>query len=109
VESRSAFAGIIYGFVSHLVGSPEKAPAVPLQGELQEGIEQMRPGVSFAGKPATLVTRMANLAVEKAKQVGCLSYVALDAYYSAGPLFTILKNAVNEKGQRGFTDRRGQR
>lgn len=89
-----------FGFVSLLVDSPEKALAVPLQGELHEGVEQIRPGVSFAGKPATLVTRMANLAVERAKQLGSLSYVALDAYYSAGPLFTMLKNAVNEKGQR---------
>jgi hypothetical protein len=89
-----------FGFVSLLVGSLEKALAVPLQGELQEGVEQLRPGEPFAGKPATLVTRMAHLAVEKAKQAGCLCYLVLDAYYSAGPIFKILKRAVNEKGQR---------
>jgi hypothetical protein len=89
-----------FGFVSLLVGSLEKAISVPLQGELHEGIEQIRPGESFAGKPATLVTRMAHLVLEKAKQIGCPCYVALDAYYSVGPVFQILKNAVNAQGKR---------
>jgi len=89
-----------FGFVSLLVGSLEKALAVPLQGELHEGVEQIRPGVPFAGKPATLITRMAHLAVEKAKQIGCPCYLVLDAYYSAGPVFEILKSAVNEQGRR---------
>jgi hypothetical protein len=89
-----------FGFVGLLVGSLAKALCVPLQGELHEGVEQIRPGGPFAGKPATLVTRMAHLAVEKAKQTGCLCYVVLDAYYSVGPIFQILKSAVNEQGQR---------
>ena len=89
-----------FGFVSLLVGSLAKALCVPLQGELHEGVGQIRPGEPFAGKPATLVTRMAHLVVEKAKQVGCLCYVVLDAYYSVGPIFQILKSAVNEQGQR---------
>jgi hypothetical protein len=89
-----------FGFVGLLVGSTAKALCVPLQGELHEGVEQIRPGKPFAGKPATLVTRMAHLAVEKAKQAGCLCYVALDAYYSVGPIFQILKSAVDERGER---------
>jgi hypothetical protein len=89
-----------FGFVSLLVGSLEKALSVPLQGELHEGVEPIRPGEGFAGKPATLITRMAHLAIEKAKQIGCPCYVVLDAYYSAGPFFKILRSAVNEQGQR---------
>ena len=89
-----------FGFVGLLVGSMAKALCVPLQGELHEGVEQIRPGESFAGKPATLITRMAHLVVEKAKQTGCLCYVALDAYYSVGPIFQILKSALNEQGER---------
>jgi hypothetical protein len=88
-----------FGFVGLLVGSMAKALCVPLQGELHEGTEQIRPGKSFSGKPATVVTRMAHLAIEKAKQTGCLCYVALDAYYSVGPVFQILKSAVNERGE----------
>lgn len=89
-----------FGFVGLLVGTLGKALCVPLQGELHEGVEQIRPGESFAGKPATLMTRMAHLVVEKAKQIGCLCYVTLDAYYSVGPIFQILKNAVDEQGKR---------
>lgn len=89
-----------FGFISLLVGSLEKAVAVPLQGELHEGVEQIRAGKPFAGKPATLVTRMAHLAVGKAKQIACPCYVVLDAYYSVGPVFEILKCAVNEQGRR---------
>jgi hypothetical protein len=85
-----------FGFVSLLVGSLEKAISVALQGELHEGIEQIRSGQSFAGKPATLVTRMAHLVIEKTKQIGYPCYVALDAYYSVGPVFQVLKDAVDD-------------
>jgi hypothetical protein len=89
-----------FGFMGLLVGPMAKALCVPLQGELHEGVEQIRPGKSFSGKPATVVTRMAHLAIEKARQTGSLCYVALDAYYSVGPIFQILKSAVNERGER---------
>lgn len=89
-----------FGFIGLLVGSMAKALCVPLQGELHEGVEQTRPGKSFGGKPATVVTRMAYLAIETAKQTGCLCYAILDAYYSVGPVFQILKSAVNERGER---------
>lgn len=97
---REYIRGHHFGFISLLVGSLEKALAVPLQGELQEGVEQIRPGKPFAGKPPTLVTRMAHLAIEKAKQIGCPCYVVLDAYYSTGSVFKILKSAVDEQGLR---------
>jgi len=89
-----------FGFVSLVVGSTKKALSIPLQGELHEGIEQIRPGEPFAGKPATVITRMAYLVVKKAIQTGGFCYVALDAYYSVGPIFQILKSAVNEQGER---------
>ena len=88
-----------FGFVGLLVGSLTKAFCLPLQGQLHEGVEDIRPGKPFAGKPATLITRMAHLVVEKAKQTGCLCYSALDAYFSVGPMFQICKEAVNEQGQ----------
>lgn len=88
-----------FGFVGLLVGSLTKSFCVPLRGELQEGVEQLRPEEPFAGKPATLITRMAYLVLGKAKATGCLCYVALDAYYCVGPMFKILKAAVNEEGK----------
>jgi len=69
-----------FGFVGLLVGSLTRSFCVPLQGELQEGVDQLDPGEPFAGQPATLITRMARLVVAKAKQTGCLCYATLDAY-----------------------------
>jgi hypothetical protein len=88
-----------FGFVGILVGSLSKAFCVPLQGELQEGVEQLRPGEPFGDKAATLITRMARLVLAKAKQTGCLCYAVLDAYYCVGPFLLILKAAVDEQGQ----------
>ncbi len=89
-----------FGYVGLLVGSLGKAFCLPLQGELHEGVQHTRPAEGFEGKPATLVTRMARLVVQKAKQTGLLYYATLDAYFSTGPAFSILKEAVNENKQR---------
>jgi hypothetical protein len=86
-----------FGFVGLLVGTWQKAFCLPLRGQLHEGIEALRPGQEFNGKPATLVTRMAFLIVETAKTMKCLSYAALDAYFATGPAFLIFKAAVNEQ------------
>ena len=89
-----------FGFVGLLVGSLRSAFCVPLQGELHEGIESIRRPQPCADKPATLITRMAHLAIAKAKQTGCLCYLALDAYYSVGPMFQILNSALDQQGER---------
>ena len=59
----------------------------------------LRPAEGIDGKPATIVTRMANLVLQSASKTGQLCYVALDAYFSTGPMFKILKTAVNEDAQ----------
>jgi hypothetical protein len=56
----------------------------------------IRPAKGINGKPATIVTRMANLVLQSALKNGQLCYVALDAYFSTGPMFLILKTAVND-------------
>jgi hypothetical protein len=89
-----------FGFICLLVGSLRTALALPLQGELHEGVEQIRPGLPFAGKLATLITRMAHLGLEKARQIACPCYLVLDAYYSVGPVFRILRDALDDQGQR---------
>ncbi len=61
---------------------------------------------------------MANLEINTAAKTGRLCYIVLDAYFSTGPMFTILKAAVNDNGKQivhvitraksnyvGFTDR----
>ncbi|MCP4052941.1 MAG: hypothetical protein GY739_07730, partial [Mesoflavibacter sp.] len=96
----------------------KKRFCVPLHGQFHEGVDIIRPEEGINGKPATIVTRMANLAINTAKKTGDLCYIALDAYFSTGPMFTILKAAVNDKGKQivhvitraksnyvGYTDR----
>lgn len=88
-----------FGFVGLLVGSLKKAFCLPLHGQLQEGIQELRPAEGLNGKPATLVTRMAHLLVKTAQQTGCLCYATVDAYFAVGPTFLILKAAVTDTGQ----------
>jgi hypothetical protein len=88
-----------FGVVALLVGSISKSFCLPLQAELHEGIDAIRPIDGLNGKSATLVTHMANLLVEKARQTGRCYYATVDAYYSAGPLFNFLKTAVDENGR----------
>jgi hypothetical protein len=88
-----------FGFVGLLVGSLTKAFCLHLHGQLHEGAEFLRPGQAWAGKPATLVTRMAHLVVHSATQMGWLCYVTLDAYFAVGPAFLIFKATVNAQGE----------
>lgn len=107
-----------FNFVGILAGNVKKRFCIPLHGQLHEGVEVIRPEENIDGKPATIVTRMANLAINTAKKTGHLCYITLDAYFSTGPMFTILKAAVDDKGRQivhvitcaksnyvGFTDR----
>jgi len=66
---------------------------------LHEGIDAVRPEKGVKGKAPTIVTRMANLIIQSASKTGQLCYVALDAYFSTGPMFLIFKTALNDKGE----------
>jgi hypothetical protein len=88
-----------FGVVGLLVGSRTKSFCLPLQAEIHEGIDAIRPAEGLDGKPATLVTRMAHLLVEKARQTGRCCYATVDAYYSVGPMFSFLKTALDENGR----------
>ena len=59
----------------------------------------IRPAKGINGKPATIVTRMANLVIQSALKTGQLCYTTLDAYFSTGPMFSILKTAINDDAQ----------
>ncbi len=110
--------GCHFGHIGILAGNLKKRFCVPLYGQLHEGVDTIRPEEGIKGKSATIVTRMANLAINTAKKTGDLCYIVLDAYFSTGPMFNILKAAVDEKGRQsvhvitraksnyvGFTDR----
>lgn len=87
------------GYVSLLIGRLGKLFCLPLHGRIHEGICSLRTEEGFGGQPATIITRMAYLVVQTAKQTGILCYVCLDAYFSVGPAFLILQAAVNENGE----------
>ena len=107
-----------FNYIGILAGNQKKRFCVPLYGQLHEGVDIIRPEDGIDGKLAAIVTRMANLAIDTAKKTGNLCYIALDAYFSTGPMFSILKAAIDEKGKQivhvitraksnyvGYTDR----
>ncbi len=87
------------GHVGLLVGSKVKSFCLPLQGQLHEGMNDIRPEKGIHGKPATLITRMAYLIVKTALNTEQLCYATLDAYFATGPAFHIFKSIVNERGE----------
>jgi len=92
-----------FGFIGVVTGFAAKAFCVPLLAKIIEGIKGIRKASSPEPRePAThetLVTLMAQMAVDSAKQMGRLCYVTMDAYFSTGPCFKIFKAAINEKGK----------
>lgn len=100
-SGKSAYIkGHHFGFVGLLTGSLQKAFCTPLEGELHEGIEQLRAQEGLPGKPATLVTRMANLLIQTAKRTGRCCYATVDAYFAVGPMLLLLEQAIDERGER---------
>jgi len=88
-----------FNFVGVLVGWTQKYFCLPLHGRIHEGIDGVRPDEGIGKHPASIVTRMAYLIVQTAINTGKLCYAALDSYFATGPMFLILKTAVNEKGE----------
>ncbi len=88
-----------FNFVGILVGNVSKFLCLPLHGQIHEGIDGVREDEGIGKHPASIVTRMAWLIVKTVQNTGQLCYVAVDSYFSTGPMFLILKTAVNEKGE----------
>lgn len=108
-----------HGVVGVLVGGLLKLLCVPVAAELHEGMAEIR---ALQGKEpatasdkekeerATLVTRMADLALAVAGALGLPSYVVLDAFYAAKTLFQRLAPVADQppllhaivKGKRSY-------
>ena len=73
---------------------------------MHEGVEELRelqnkstPVVN--GQPKVSVTSlMAGMAVDLTRRMGKKAVIALDAYFAVGPVFSIIKQAVDENGDR---------
>ncbi len=92
--------GLLAGWLS------KKAFCVPLCAELHEGAKDLR---KLQNKPEPVVkgreklsvtTLMARLAVETAINLGVHAVLVLDAYFAVGPVFLVLKDAVDAEGRR---------
>ena len=88
-----------FNVVGILVGNVSKFLCVPLHAQIHEGIDGIREDEGIGKHPASIVTRMARLIIKTAQNSGQLCYAAVDSYFSTGPMFLILKTAVNEKGE----------
>jgi len=96
-----------FGIIGLLAGwLHKKTFCVPLCAELHEGAKDLR---NLQNKPVPLVkgckklsvtTLMARLAVETAIELGVHAILVLDAYFAVGPVFLILKTAVDAEGRR---------
>ena len=95
-SKKGSISGHHFGFVGLLIGSAKKAFCIPLQGEIQEGVNELHLSKGLNGGSPTLVTRMARLLIAKAKSIGRCSYAVVDAYFAVGSTFLILKEELNE-------------
>jgi len=92
--------GILAGWVG------KKIFCVPLCAELHEGAEQLRkfqekPTVSVNGKSKVSVTTlMASMAGSLVGGLNAECIIVLDAYFSVGPVFILLKEIARENGKR---------
>lgn len=78
----SYFRGHVWGFLSLVMGKPQKCFAVPLQGELN--MEERNSESS-----CSLATRLVYNALQIAEKMDCPAYLILDAFFAIGPVFLV--------------------
>jgi hypothetical protein len=88
-----------FGYVGMIVGTFQKIFCIPLRGELHEGTSEIRIEDIPDNLKPSIVTRMGCLVLSAAMCSGKACYVALDRYFSTGPMFLLLKSKTNEKGE----------
>jgi len=89
-----------FNFVGILIGCFRKNRCLPLHGRIHEGTDGIRTDEGIGKYPPSIVTRMARLIVQTAMSTGELCYAAVDSYFATAPMFLILQEAVNERGER---------
>ena len=94
-----------FGVIGILTGLANKIFCIPLCAELHEGVVNLR---KLQNKPAPVVngcekvsvtTLMAFMAVNLVSGLTGGTILVLDAYFSVGPVFLILKKAIDSTGQ----------
>ncbi len=103
----SYITGHHHGVIGILAGwTKKKIFCVPLKSELHEGVKKLR---EFQGKSAPIVdgkakvsisTLMASMALDFISVSNMNSLIVLDAYFSVGPVFQALNQAVDVSDNR---------
>ena len=89
----SFFRGHHWGCIGLLVDSGKKFFAIPLEASIQEGADTLAdPDIALLPKTVRIV-QMARRVVSR---TDCLAYLVLDAYFSAGPVFTAAAAPLGE-------------
>ncbi|MCP4755807.1 MAG: transposase [Proteobacteria bacterium] len=95
-----------FGVIGTLAGLADKVFCIPLRAELHECVAALR---ELQNKPAPVVngsekvsmtTLMASMAVDLAAGLTGGAILVLDAYFSVGPVFLVLKAATDSGGKR---------
>lgn len=81
----SFFRGHHWGCIGLLVDTGKKFFAIPLEASIQEGADTLA-DPDVARLPKTV--RIVQMARRVVSRTDCLAYLVLDAYFSAGPVFT---------------------
>lgn len=100
------FFGHYFGFISLVIVSPFKLFALPIVGEIQDGIKSLRkyqhdkkiPMVN-GQEDITTVTLMVEMACRFVRRIQQNSLVVLDGYYATKKTFLMAWNCLNDKGE----------
>jgi len=95
-----------FGAIGLLIGNISNLFCIPVMFEFHEGVSVLR---SFQGKAApvvdgkesvTIISLMTTMATKIVEYLDHPIMLILDAYYSAGPTYTLARECVNATGQR---------
>ena len=95
-----------HGVIGILAGWVKKLFCIPLCAEPHEGVDELRklqgkaePEVKGQRK-VSVTTLMAAMAAEIVSVIGRRAIIVLDAYFSVGPVFSVLEAVVDTQGRR---------
>ena len=97
-SKKASISGHHFGVVGILAGTLHKLFCLPLQAEVHEGVDTLRPSEGLNGQPPTLVTRMARLLLATAEALEEPCYAVLDAYFAVGPTVLMLNEQLTDRG-----------
>ena len=99
------FFGHYFGFISLLIGGPDKLFALPIIGEIQDGLKKIRKyqqkkiPIVEGKEDITTITLMLEMGCSLVQRVKQKSLLVLDGYYASKKTFLMAKDCINDKGE----------